>query len=75
MQWYKGVYDDPDVKAAYPEMYRLANVLPSSIIRPQSKDYAQLTSIIQDQISAAITGVTPVKQALDSACQQYAALP
>jgi multiple sugar transport system substrate-binding protein len=75
VQWYKGVYDDPVVKAAYPEMYRLANVLPSSIIRPQSKDYAQLTSIIQDQISAAITGVTPVKQALDSACQQYAALP
>jgi hypothetical protein len=50
-------------------------VLPSSIVRPQHKDYAQLTSIIQDEIHAAITGVTPVKQALDDACAQYATLP
>jgi len=75
VQWFKGLYDDADVKAAYPEDYRLANVLPSSIVRPQHKDYSQLTSIIQDQIHAAITGVTPVKQALDNACTQYAALP
>lgn len=75
VQWFKGLYDDADVKKAYPDDYRLAAVLPSSIVRPQHKDYAQLTSIIQDQIHAAITGVTPVKQALDSACAQYATLP
>ena len=75
VQYYKGLYDDPDVKKAYPEDYRLAAVLPSSLTRPQHKDYSQLTSIIQDQIHAAITGVTPVKQALDNACAQYAALP
>jgi multiple sugar transport system substrate-binding protein len=75
VQWFKGLYNDPDVKAAYSEAYRLANVLPSSIVRPQHRDYAQLTSIIQDQIHAAITGVTPVKQALDDACAQYATLP
>ncbi len=75
VQWYKGLYDDPDVKKAYPEDYRLGAVLPSSLVRPQHRDYSQLTSIIQDQVHAAITGVTPVKQALDNACQQYAALP
>ena len=75
MQYYKGLYDDPEVKNAYPEAYRLAPVLPSSLARPIHKDYAQLSSIIQDQINAAITGVTPVKQALDNASAQYAALP
>ncbi len=75
VQYYKGLYDDPEVANAYPEGHRLDAVLPSSLSRPQHHSYSQLTSIIQDQVHAAITGVTPVKAALDNACEQYAALP
>lgn len=74
VQYYKGLYELPEVKAAYPEAYRLGPVLESSLARPQHPNYAQVSSIIQDAVHAAITGVTPVKQALDDACAQIDAL-
>jgi multiple sugar transport system substrate-binding protein len=74
VQYYKGLYDDPEVKAAYPQAYRLGPVLASSLARPQHPSYAQVSTIIQDEVHAAITGVKPVQQALDDACAQVDAL-
>ena len=74
VQYYKGLYDDPQVKTAYPEAYRLGPVLETSLARPQHPNYEQVSTIIQDEVHAAITGVKPVQQALDDACAQVDAL-
>ena len=74
VQYYKGLYDIPEVKSAYPEAYRLAPVLETSLARPQHPNYAQVSTIIQDEVHAALTGVKPVSAALDDACAQIDAL-
>ncbi len=74
VQYYKGLYDIPEVKQAYPEAYRLGPVLATSLARPQHPNYAQVSTIIQDEVHAALTGVKPVQQALDDACSQIDAL-
>ena len=74
VQYYKGLYEIPEVQAAYPEAYRLGPVLETSLARPQHPNYAQVSSIIQDEVHSALTGVKPVEQALDDACDQIDAL-
>jgi multiple sugar transport system substrate-binding protein len=74
VQYYQGVYDDPAVKEVYPEAYRLDAVLESSLPRPPSARYAELSTIIQDEVHAAITGIKPAQQALDDACDRVAAM-
>jgi multiple sugar transport system substrate-binding protein len=74
VQFYKGVYDDPKVAEVYPEAHRLDRVLESSLARPPSPRYAELSTIIQDEVHAAITGIKPVQQALDDACARVEAM-
>jgi multiple sugar transport system substrate-binding protein len=74
VQYYKDLYEIPEVKNAYPEAYRLGPVLETSLARPQHPNYAQVSTIIQDEVHAALTGVKPVQQALDDACSQIDAL-
>jgi multiple sugar transport system substrate-binding protein len=74
VQYYKGLYDIPEVKNVYPEAHRLGPVLATSLARPQHPNYAQVSTIIQDEVHAALTGVKPVQQALDDACAQIDAL-
>jgi maltose-binding protein MalE len=62
------------VKEAYPEAYQLGPVLESSLARPQHPNYAQVSTIIQDEVHSALTGVKLIQQALDDACAQIDAL-
>ncbi len=74
VQYYKGLYEDPEVIAANPNADTITPLLPSAFPRPPSTRYTELSSIVQDEIHAAITGIKPVQQALDELCQRVDAL-
>ncbi len=70
VQYYDGLYDDPEVAEANPNSDLIAAVLPSAAPRPQSTSYSQLSAIIQDEIHAALTGGKAPQTALDDACSR-----
>jgi multiple sugar transport system substrate-binding protein len=70
VQYYEGLYDDPEVLEANSNADALAAVLDSALSRPPSQDYAQVSAIIQDEIHSAITGVKPVETSLNDACNR-----
>ena len=74
VQYYKGVLEDPDVQAANPNAETIGPLLASAVPRPPSVRYTELSSILQDEIHAAITGIKPAEQALNEACQRIDAL-
>lgn len=74
VQYYKGVLEDPDVQAANPNADTIVPLLNNAVPRPPSVRYTELSSILQDEIHAAITGIKPAEQALNEACQRIDAL-
>ncbi|MEW5959004.1 MAG: extracellular solute-binding protein [Chloroflexota bacterium] len=68
VQYYRGLYDDPEVLAANPNADRISAALDSALNRPPSTNYAELSSIVQEEVHSALTGLKPVQQALDDAC-------
>jgi uncharacterized protein (TIRG00374 family) len=74
VQYYNGLYDDPEVAAANPNADTIGPLLTSAVPRPPSVRYTELSSILQDEIHAAITGIKPAEQALNDACQRIDAL-
>jgi uncharacterized protein (TIRG00374 family) len=74
VQYYNGLYDDPEVIAANPNADTIGPLLSSAVPRPPSVRYTELSSILQDEIHAAITGIKPAEQALDDACGRIDAL-
>ncbi len=74
VQYYKGVLDDADVQAANPNADTIEPLLSGAVSRPPSTRYTELSSILQDELHAAIAGIKPVEQALNDACQRIDAL-
>lgn len=74
VQYYKGVLEDPEVQAANPNADTIGPLLSSAVPRPPSVRYTELSSILQDEIHAAITGIKPAEQALNDACGRIDAL-
>lgn len=74
VQYYNGLYDDPEVIAANPNADTIGPLLSSAVPRPPSVRYTELSSILQDEIHSAITGIKPADQALNDACQRIDAL-
>jgi len=70
VQYYRGLYDDPEVLAANQNADRISVVLDSALNRPPSPNYAELSSIVQEEVHAALTGLKPVQQALDDTCDR-----
>jgi len=74
VQYYNGLYDDPEVIAANPNADTIGPLLSSAVPRPPSVRYTELSSILQDEIHSAITGIKPAEQALNDACGRIDAL-
>jgi len=74
VQYYEGLYDDPEVLEANPNADTMTAVLDTALNRPPSEDYAQVSTIIQEEIHSVITGIKPVETALDDACSRVDAL-
>jgi len=70
VQYFKGLYDDPEVQAANKNSNLYNDLLPAAMNRPPSTNYAELSSILQEELHSAITGIKPVKAALDDACKR-----
>ena len=68
VQYYNGLYEDPDVLAANPNAEAIAPVLDYTLNRPPSTNYAELSATLQEELHSALTGIKPVAQALDDAC-------
>ena len=68
VQYYEGLYEDPEVQEANPNVDELDPVLETALNRPPSTRYAELSSILQEEIHSALSGTKPVEQALDDAC-------
>ncbi len=74
VQYYRGLYDDPEVLAANPNADRISELLPYALNRPPSPNYAQLSSILQEELHSALTGIKPIQQALDDSCARVEAI-
>lgn len=74
VQYYQGVLEDVDVQAANPNAGTIQPLLNNAVPRPPSTRYTELSSILQDELHSAITGIKPAEQALNDACQRIDAL-
>ncbi len=66
IQYYRGLYEDPEVQAANPNSERINAVLPYTINRPPAMNYSQLSSVMQQELHAALTGQKSSKAALEA---------
>jgi multiple sugar transport system substrate-binding protein len=66
VQYFDGLYDDPEVQSYNPNVDKLIPLLDRALNRPPSERYAELSGILQEQLNAAITGVTDPESALES---------
>lgn len=64
VQYYEGLYEDPEVREANPNASKITQVLEHAVSRPPSNDYAQLSSILQQELHAAVTGGKTPRAAL-----------
>jgi len=74
VQYYEGLYDDPAVLEANPNAGAISAILPSALNRPPSSNYAEVSTILQEEIHSAITGIKPVEAALNDACSRIDAI-
>ncbi len=66
IQYYRGLYEDPEVRVANPNSERVNEVLPYTINRPPAVNYSQLSSILQQELHAALTGQKSSRAALQA---------
>jgi len=66
IQYYRGLYDDAEVQNANPNAERINAVLDYTISRPPAVRYAQLSSILQQELHAALTGQKSSEAALET---------
>ncbi len=64
VQYYEGLYDQPEVLEANPNADRITGVLENALSRPPSFQYSQLSSILQAEIHAALTDRKSPEEAL-----------
>jgi multiple sugar transport system substrate-binding protein len=68
VQYYQGLYEDPEVLAANQNADRISVVLDYALNRPPSTNYAELSSIVQEEVHSALTSIKPAQQAMNDAC-------
>jgi multiple sugar transport system substrate-binding protein len=64
VQYYKGLYEDEEVQEYNQNVDKLPPVLEVTKKRPPSKNYAQLSSIIQQGVHGVITGTRSAEDAM-----------
>jgi multiple sugar transport system substrate-binding protein len=74
VQYYKGLYDDPEVQEVNTNSDAINAILPSALNRPPSSNYAEVSTILQEEIHSAITGIKTVEAALEDACTRIDAV-
>jgi len=60
--------------AANQDADRISVVLDRALNRPPSTNYAELSSIVQEELHSALTGIKPAQQAMDDACARVEAI-
>lgn len=66
IQYYRGLYEDPEVQQANPKAERINALLPYAISRPPAVRYSQLSSILQQELHSALTGQQRSQEALEA---------
>jgi multiple sugar transport system substrate-binding protein len=74
VQHYRGLYDDPMVQAYNTNSEKLGPLVEVSINRPPSRNYAELSSILQEEIHSAITGTKSIDAALQAMARRATVL-
>ena len=74
VQAHMDVYADPDVIKNNPNMPLIQKVADTAIPPIPSPKFADITSILQEEIHATLTDLKPAQEALDDACEQIDAL-
>jgi len=69
-----GLYDDPEVQAYNPNVSLLGPLLDVAMNRPPSRNYAELSDIMLQELNSAITGTQPITEVLESMNQRARAL-
>lgn len=69
-----GLYDDPRVQAYNPNVDRLEPVLQKALNRPPSRNYAEFSDIMLQELHSAITGTRSAADALGSLNRRAQAL-
>lgn len=65
VQYYNGLYNDPEVQQYNPNVDRLVPVLERARNRPPSENYAELSGLMQEELNAAVTGTVTVQVAVE----------
>ncbi|HEY9699503.1 MAG TPA: ABC transporter substrate-binding protein [Trichocoleus sp.] len=66
----RSLYNDPQIVQAYSYFPDMLEVAESAVLRPPVAQYAQASDILQRYLSAALTGRTDPKQAMQSAADE-----
>lgn len=66
VQHYQGLYDDPVVQQYNPNAHKLIPILDIAVSRPPSRTYAELSSMLQEEIHGAVSGVRGIEQVLEN---------
>ncbi len=74
VQYFNGLYDDPEVQAFNPNVDRLIPLLERATNRPPSESYAQLSGMLQEELNAAVTGTRSIDAVLASMAERAEAL-
>ena len=64
VQYYRDLYDDPEVQAYNANVAKLSPLLAIAINRPPSQNYAELAGMMREEIHSAITGTRSVADAM-----------
>jgi multiple sugar transport system substrate-binding protein len=70
VQHYKGLYDDPDVRASMPNSDKMISLIRSSTARPVVPNYNQMSTALQNQIHKVLKGKINADEAMEKACRE-----
>jgi multiple sugar transport system substrate-binding protein len=65
----EALFEDPELVAERPLLPQLRTALDAAVLRPISPGYAQLSDILQRQLSGVIAGGEPPHTAMDQAAR------
>lgn len=74
VQYYRGLYEEPEVLEYNPNVDKLPALLERALDRPASRRYAELSGILQEELNAAVTGTKSVEDAMRNAQRRTAGL-
>jgi multiple sugar transport system substrate-binding protein len=74
VQYYDGLYEDPEVQEYNPNVDRLIPVLDAAKNRPPSQSYAELSGLLQEELNAAVTGTASPTDTIEQISDRAEAL-